>query len=553
MKKVIVTLYLGMLLMAVTAFQVTAALNNNNAVGIVSNTCYNLTEKNFIKSCATSDWLGRKLFASDPTSYDYFGCSVCVDGDIAFIGAELAGMYGAGAVYVFNNNDTMWTEQQILVASDPCGGDYFGCSVSFDENYAIIGAKLNYGNHFHSGSAYIFQLVGGMWQEKELLVATDGATDDAFGFSVSISGSYAIVGAHGDDDVGENSGSAYIYERNGSTWVQEQKLTASDGAPGDWFGSAVSISGDYAAVGAYKKNSGTGAVYIFKRDGSTWVQEQKLTASDGWDWDEFGRSVSIEDENVIIGAPSDDDYGYFSGSAYIFRKTGSSWIEEQKLTNSGGTEGDLFGRSVCISGEYAFVGANGEDDYIGSAFVFRCDNSTWIDEQKLTGGGMNNFGWSVSTDGTNFLIGAYTESISGVATNCGSAYMYMKDAVDQYPAKPSIDGPSSGTAGVSYDYTFTATDPNDDNVYYYIEWGDGDTEEWIGPFDSGEVITRSHSWTEQGTYPVRAKAKDIEGHESSWGTLTVTMPMNQIIKTFSSIFLRNHQNLFSVIVQQMSR
>ena len=134
---------------------------------------------------------------------------------------------------------------------------------------------------------------GTTWLQRQKLLASDGAAVDFFGCSDSIRGDYAIAGADYDDDKGANSGSAYIFRWDGTAWVQQQKLLASDGAAGDCFGGSVSISGDLAIVGAYGDDSDRGSAYIFKRDGTTWVQQQKLIASDGAAKDYFGYPVSI--------------------------------------------------------------------------------------------------------------------------------------------------------------------------------------------------------------------------------------------------------------------
>jgi hypothetical protein len=216
------------------------------------------------------------------------------------------------------------------------------------------------------------------------LTALDGTGIDQFGYSVSISGDYAIIGAWG----GLGPGSAYIFKREGEVWSEEVKLVASDGAANDFFGVSVSISGDYALVGAYGDDDNglsSGSAYIFKRDGTTWSQQAKLTASDGADNDWFGESVSISGDYALVGAYWDDDWGSDSGSAYVFKQEGEAWSEEDKWTASDGlVEGDYFGGSVCVSGYYAIVGAyhndyNGSNS--GSAYMFdRCPDS------DLTGG-----------------------------------------------------------------------------------------------------------------------------------------------------------------------
>ena len=155
------------------------------------------------------------------------------------------------------------------------------------------------------------------------MLASDGTANDEFGTSVSISGDYAIVGASRDDDNGTWSGSAYIFTPNDvdpNNWDQVAKLTASDGADYDHFGGSVSVSGDYAIVGAWGDDSYTGSAYIFKRDGTNWSEQAKLLASDGAATDRFGVSVSVSGAYAIVGARDDDDNGTDSGAAYMFGK-----------------------------------------------------------------------------------------------------------------------------------------------------------------------------------------------------------------------------------------
>jgi hypothetical protein len=256
-----------------------------------------------------------------------------------------------------------WSEDK-LTASDAASDDYFGCSVSIDGEYAIVGAR---GDESYRGAAYIFKRSGTTWTQEQKLTASDGATGDNFGCSVSIDGEYGIIGSRYSDSY---KGSAYIFKRSGTTWTQEQKLTASDGAAWDYFGDSVSIDGDYVIIGAYQ-DDGTGSAYVFKRSGSTWTQEQKLTASDGVASDFFGQSVSIDGKYVIIGAFGDDSN---KGSAYIFKYDGTTWTQEQKLTASDGAAWDYFGESVAIYETYGICGATGDDDngsFSGSAYVFK--------------------------------------------------------------------------------------------------------------------------------------------------------------------------------------
>lgn len=189
--------------------------------------------------------------------------------------------------------------------------------------------------------------------ESVKLIATDGAYNDGFGNSVAISGNYVIVGAKTDDEMSRlNCGSAYIFQRSGRTWRQMgNKLIAVDGAPNDTFGSAVSINGEYAIVGAPFHSQGEtnkfyGGAYVFKLTGSEWQQVAKLSAPDKAVSDYFGASVSINGDYAIVGVPMDDDSGSDSGSAHIFARTVTGWTHMAKLVASDGAAGDHFGQAV---------------------------------------------------------------------------------------------------------------------------------------------------------------------------------------------------------------
>ncbi|MDP6053292.1 MAG: FG-GAP repeat protein, partial [Candidatus Latescibacteria bacterium] len=317
-----------------------------------------------------------KLTASDAAAADLFGQSVSIDGDYAIVGANGNddGGTSSGSAYIFKRSGTTWSQQAKLTASDAAQNDDFGTSVSISGDYAIVGAHANDDGGSYSGSAYIFVRSGTNWTEQAKLTASDAAASDYFGYSVSIDGDYAIVGAHANDDGGSDSGSAYIFVRSGTNWTQQTKLTALDGGVGDAFGYSVSIAGDYAIVGAYlDEDPGflTGSAYIFTRSGESWSEQSKLTASDGSV--RFGYSVSIAGDHAIVGAYRDDDAGSYSGSAYIFVRSGTTWTEQDKLTASDAAQGDLFGTSVSIAGDHAIVGAVSNDDdgeASGSAYVY---------------------------------------------------------------------------------------------------------------------------------------------------------------------------------------
>ena len=252
--------------------------------------------------------------------------------------------------------------QTKLIASDGAASDFFGTSVAISGETAIVGsARDDIGANIDQGSAYVFVRNGTTWTQQTKLIAADGAASDFFGISVAISGNTAIVGSH-DDDIGAkiNQGSAYIFVRIGGIWTQQTKLIAVDGAADDNFGWSVAISGDTAIVGSHDDDIGAnfaqGSAYIFVRIGGIWTQQTKLIASDGAASDQFGWSVAISGNTVIVGSPSDDiDANTNQGSAYIFDLTPPPIIACTPSTTV--TEGNLFPGGIVSFGVFSGPGS----------------------------------------------------------------------------------------------------------------------------------------------------------------------------------------------------
>jgi hypothetical protein len=303
----------------------------------------------------------QKLTAADGAAYKYFGQSVAVSGDTAVIGATREDIY-TGSAYVFTRTGGVWSQQQKLLVGDGTAGDYFGHSVAVSGDTAVVGAS--YDNN-KIGSAYVFtRAADGTWSQQAKLTAADGAANDHFGCSVSVFGNTVVIGASYDDT---QSGAAYVFTRTGGVWSQQQKLTADTRAVGDVFGQSVSVSGETAVVGAYYDDDKVGSAYVFTRTAdSTWSQQAKLTADDGAALDRFGWSVSVSGDMALIGAFGDDSV---KGSAYVFTRTGGVWSQQQKLLAGDGAAADEFGQSVSVSGDTAVIGALGNDDK-GAAYVF---------------------------------------------------------------------------------------------------------------------------------------------------------------------------------------
>jgi FG-GAP repeat protein/thrombospondin type 3 repeat protein len=396
----------------------------------------------------------QKLTASDGAALDRFGESVAIDGDTMVVGAPSDDAF-RGSAFVFVRSGGVWSEQQKLTAGDGATFDQFGTSVAIDGDTLAVGAFNDDGGR---GSAYVFVRGGGLWSEQQKLAAGDGTPGDIFGRSVAISGETLAVGAEGDVAF---RGSAYVFVRSGGVWNEQQKLTASDGATFDQFGRSVAIDGDTLAVGAVGDDSNRGSAYVFVRSGGVWSEQQKLTASDGTAGANFGRPVAISGDTLVVGAVAAN---VFRGSAYVFVRSGGVWSEQQKLTAGDGTPGVQFGRSVAIDGDTLVVGAGGDDGGRGSAFVFVRSGGVWSEQQKLAAGdgtAGDSFGDSVAISAATVAVGA-----SGDDGARGSAYVFSFDAdgdgvPDDSDNCPTVANADQGDA--DGDGLGNACDPDDDN------------------------------------------------------------------------------------------
>lgn len=385
--------------------------------------------------------LQSELVASDAEEFDQFGKSVSVsgDGNTAIVGASFTDepASGAGSVYVFTRSGDTWSQKFKIVASDGQQNDFFGESVdiSDDGNYAIIGATGDDDRSQRSGAVYVFKRSGETWNQQTKLTPS-GNTEAIVGLSSSISadGSTVLFSAHGVNV-------AYVFTRSGSTWSQQAELRGNDTISGDFFGLTCSISadGNTALIGGGgndDRGSNSGSAYVFVRNGTSWSQQVKLIGNDTAAGDTFGRLVALsaDGKNAVITAIRDTPRGTESGSAYIFTRSGNTWSQQAKLTASDGAAGDFFGSECSMSGngDIAVLTAvrttvQGKDD-VGSAYVFKREGTSWSQEIKLIPPNPETQdeygrGVSISADGSTLIVSSALDS--DVARFAGKAYVYI--------------------------------------------------------------------------------------------------------------------------------
>lgn len=269
----------------------------------------------------------QKLVAGDGDEFDSFGFSVALTEDTALIGATGDDENGeeAGAAYVFSRQNSGWEQTQKLLASDGGESDSFGSSVALTEDTVLVSAPFDDQSGTDAGSVYLFTRRTGRWIQTQELLAGDGAEGDQFGRSIDLVEDTALIGAPGDSEGdGFALGSAYVFMRQNGQWTQSQKLIADDGDADDFFGDSVALTEDTALIGAVgdeENDDLSGSAYVFARRKKQWTQTQKLLAEDGDGFDFFGDSVALAGETALIGAYLDEESGMESGSAYVFERT----------------------------------------------------------------------------------------------------------------------------------------------------------------------------------------------------------------------------------------
>ncbi len=478
----------------------------------------------------------QKLTASSCEPYGEFGRAVAIRGDYAIVGAPYHNIGGdggyTGAAFVFHRVGSSWVELMRLAASDAQEGEEFGMSVSMNADYAVVGAPYHNigGDGGCRGAAFVFNRADSSWNEVSKLAASDGQEFDEFGSSVAIEGDYVIVGAPYHNSI---AGAAYVFKREGSAWVEQVKLSPSDPASDDRFGYSVAISGEYAIVGAIFKAIGesgydrmlyAGVAYIFKRDGSTWTEQAKLIPGDAKSNSSFGASVCISGDDTIIGAPFHDVEGIggytYEGAAYIFKREDPVWVQQASVFASDVQEYANFGTFVSMSGDYAIVGAPREDvsgtggTDNGAAYVFRREGLSWSQVARLSpadGRECDEFGSSVATDGDYVIVGApYCDASGESGSDEGAAYIYPLENLIQNPSVSVSADPKTILIGESST----------------LSWISTNAESCVIEPDIGTVVLTGSiivSPNETTSYTIRATGP--QGMVTSTVTVTVNIPL----------------------------
>ena len=271
-----------------------------------------------------------------------------------------------------------WTPEAKLIGSENSAFDSFGFSVAIKGDRIVCGAFGNSDlNQTEVGSAYVFRRTNGLWLQQQELTANDGASLARFGLSVTMNEDTVAVGADGDSELGFFSGAVYVFTFDGANWIQRQKLHAQDATAGTSFGYHLAMDGDTVVIGAPLDQVGThtlGAAYVFTRRSQGWLQDRKLVAKDSDTFDGYGWRVAINGDTIAVGSMNDHDAALSGGAAYVYKRNGQSgWSLHEKLFASDAARDDAFGSAVAVSNNTVLVGAIGRSDVAflaGAAYIY---------------------------------------------------------------------------------------------------------------------------------------------------------------------------------------
>jgi len=387
-------------------------------------------------------------------SGDQFGLSAAIQDDVIVIGSQQGGPGSEGRMWIFRQVEGLWEEEALFTPPPPGGANWFGHDVDIDGDVILASVPLRSSVVTLAGSIFVFRWNGVAWVQEQELMAPDAEFNDGLGRSAAVSGDTIVAGAPGEDTKGNNAGAAYVWVFDGIMWQPQAKLLPRDISNNDQFGWACDIQGDRAVIGARLGDCGAGgvppgAVYVYERSGTAWELVDKIIGPALPTGTEFGSAVALDGDATVVGAWAEDQSNGTNGATYVYRLMAGAWELEAKLTiqdpvpNLGG---EVFGTTVAISGDTILVGARLEDslaDGSGSAYLFRRNGTTWDPGTRLVasdGGFSDLFGESVAIEaGRGVICASQKDQRIGI----GSAYYY--EGLAAMPPWTGLGSPLAGT------------------------------------------------------------------------------------------------------------
>ena len=366
------------------------------------------------------------LTAIDPHAGKNFAFSVAMSGEWALVGAHGAhstngNTSNSGSAYLFQYTQNGWEKKQTLQPDNLYNNAYFGYSVAIEGDWLIIGTLGDNTKGQYSGCVYVYKNNQGEWQKKQTITANDSENNDYFGRAVALHGHRILVGADGH----AAAGAAYLfeYQEDSDSWQQIIKFQSQGLESGDYFGSALALGSDWLMIGAYgdsDSGSCSGSVYAYEYSNGQWLERQKLSADNAIAYDYFGAAVALEDGCALIGAYGADTPEKNVGGVYVFSLSDGNWQQSDQLQALDHQSGSCFGKSIALNGDWALIGAPNLSQvkkHAGACYLFEQKGGQWFEKTLLSIDQTENsyLGTAVALTDTRILMGANGESSAGEA------------------------------------------------------------------------------------------------------------------------------------------
>lgn len=401
----------------------------------------------------------QRLTASDAEQADSFGWSVAISGDtlaVCAVQADDPDAPNAGSVYLFTRSDGVWNELQIIPSPNPQHNGYFGQVLALSDNHLFVGFPTDtIDGVSRAGSVFVYTKNGDTYSQTQHLFLDVPLEAAHFGTSLSTDGETLLIGAPRADE--NQKGLVFILERDDTSWYHTQTLAPDDRMSDDNFGAASALDGDWLVVGAPGGFNGpiwgAGEVYVFRRQGDTWIEHQKLTPTDPDWYDGFGGPVAISGGTMLISAlGKDHGSSENAGAVYVFTENSGHWSHGVQLFGPNPADGTAWGGALALSGDTAMVGfANtqySDPVFAGAVDILTRANDAWsygprlVSPQAVSSGA---FGYSLALSGSDLLIGAPVEDAPGPVWDAGAAYVVSIETgisahTMEYDGAPHISG-----------------------------------------------------------------------------------------------------------------
>ena len=398
--------------------------------------------------------IGEPSVASDIVAF-----SVAADAQTVVLGAPYRNYsghgYDSGALYIFENQEGNWQQTQNLIGEDSAAFDYLGWSVDIEDDVIAAGASWANETGVKSGGVYMFRK-GSTWEQEALLAPSDLPADANFGHDVDLDGARLIVGAPYVDELVNAQGVAYIFRDDNGSWVQETRIVPGN-SDVNFAGASVAIDGDYAVIGAPRDNAdgvSAGSVFIYERIKGSWVFSERLTPDAPESYSYFGNEVDIIGGTILVGAEYSDIAGANTGAVVVFQLSGGAWSQDQILVPDEPWAWSHFGGSIDMQGGAVVIGAYGDPNSNGAAYVFQLGDNNQYEQTDLLmasdGAFGDRFGNSVAFGSGLVVVGAPHWS-----EQQGSAYVFDLTSPFRGRGAPRLTRSRSyGTArsGMSFEY-----------------------------------------------------------------------------------------------------